>query len=150
MDTYLMRLERATRQVVLWAPHSRPSNPSHEMWSFCNTIEMSRLGQANFVSSFLPGSVFHSHLPLCNAVGSAYTWCYLAGGDGRDHLLPLPWHLSPFRPPSKTTHKTYGAVPIHYFLYLETCMYTRLFDIFRCGWMLALRSSSHMQSALGS
>lgn len=43
-----------------------------------------------------------------------------------------------------------GPVPIHYFLDIETCMYARLFDLFRCGWMLALRSSSHMQSALGS
>lgn len=91
-----------------------------------NTIEMSQLGPAHCVSSFLPGSVFHSHLPFCYAVGSAHTWCYPARSDGRDHLLPLPWHLSPFRPTSKSTHTTYGAVPIHYFLHIETCMYTRV------------------------
>lgn len=92
-----------------------------------NTIEMSQLGPAHCVSSFLPGSVFHSHLPFCYAVGSAHTWCYPARSDGRDHLLPLPWHLSPFRPTSKSTHTTYGAVPIHYFLHIETCMYTHVF-----------------------
>lgn len=47
------------------------------------------------------GSVLHSHLPLCHAVYSADTRRDPPRSSGWDHLLSLPWYLSPLRSPGK-------------------------------------------------
>lgn len=57
------------------------------------------------LSVVLPGGLLHCNVPLHNAARAAHTWRDSARSTGRDHLLPLPWHLSPFRPPGKITQR---------------------------------------------
>lgn len=101
---------------------------------------------------FFSGSLLYSNLPLCHAICFAYTWCYPPRGKGWDHLLPLPWHFSPVRCPGKENRdprsKKLDVLQWHS---CTTDTHTMiLFDLSRCGWMLALKSSSLMPLALVS
>lgn len=106
------------------------------------------LSESELLLSVFPfRRILHSHFPFHYAVGFAHTWSYSARGNGWNHLLPLPWYLSPFRSTGIQSEQNFYIVSSTQDVHIQKWI---LFDLFRCGWMLALRSFSLMWSALGS